>query len=419
MRDIHRPALALAAALGVASAGLALPAHADVTIQQNASFDFMIVKAHSTSTEYTTADKQRRDSNLHCEGLLSIACGNAQSGEIVRLDKDLSWSLDPAKKTYRETRFMTEAERQAMQARAQAMLDKMKQCPMPAQKSQGPDVSKCQMSQPKVDVKQTDEHATIAGYDARKSNVSITESCKSPDNGDVCDMVFSFDSWLTQDQIAGLDDHRNFQSAYLKKLGLAENKAMMGQLRQFLAPYESTLKDLEAKSADLKGYPLKTTFRMMFGGEHCSAAKNQQSAGGSGGSVLGDASQAAGQAAANTGAGEASNAASQAIAQKAGSSAGGNVLGSAANAFSNKLIGGLFQKKAAPAAPAAPAAGGAGSAPATPGMVQAAQITVETTSITSGAVPASQFDIPPGWQLVVPKPNAAKEQEFSCPNAGS
>jgi len=416
MRDIHRSELALAWAL--AGAALAVPygAGADVTVQQSMSFD-IIVRANGTSTESTAPDKQRRDSDLHCEGFWKMLCGNVQSGEIVRLDKDLTWHLEPDKKSYRETRFMTDAERQEMQARAQAMLDKMKQCPMPAaNKSQGPDVSKCQMSPPKVDVKQTDEHGTFAGHDARKSVVTITQSCKAPDTADVCDMVFSFESWLTQDQIEGLDQRRAFEMAYAKKLGLSDNAALNKQLGQFLAPYAGILKDLQAKSADLKGYPLKTTFRVLVGGEHCSSAKGQQSAGAGGDSVVGDASKAAGQAAVNSSQNEASNAAGEAIAQKAGSGPGGNIIGSAANAFSNKLIGGLFQKKVAPAA--APAGAPAAGAGAIPGMVQAAQMTVETTAITTGPVPGSQFDIPAGWKLVVPKPAAQKDEEFSCPKTG-
>jgi hypothetical protein len=51
-------------------------------------------------------------------------------------------------------------------------------------------------------------------------------------------------------------------------------------------------------------------------------------------------------------------------------------------------------------------------------MIQAAQISVETTSIQSGAVPPAQFDIPAGWKLL--EPQAAKgPKEFSCPKAGN
>jgi len=76
-----------------------------VTIQQQSVFDLSIIKAHSESTEYATSDKQRRESALHCEGLMSLLCGNSESGEIIRLDRDVQWTLQPKKKEYLERPF--------------------------------------------------------------------------------------------------------------------------------------------------------------------------------------------------------------------------------------------------------------------------------------------------------------------------
>ena len=50
-------------------------------------------------------------------------------------------------------------------------------------------------------------------------------------------------------------------------------------------------------------------------------------------------------------------------------------------------------------------------------MIQVAQITLQTSAITPGPVPAEQFEIPAGWRLVTPKEKAAKE--FTCPNPGT
>jgi len=47
--------------------GASLVARADVTIQQQATFDLSLIKAHSNTTELTSGDKQRRDTELHCE----------------------------------------------------------------------------------------------------------------------------------------------------------------------------------------------------------------------------------------------------------------------------------------------------------------------------------------------------------------
>src|SRR5580658_2461425 len=79
-----------------------LTAQADVTVQQQSTFDLSLIKAHGTMTQLTSADKQREDTELHCEGFMSLVCGNNQGGEITRLDKDVIWTLEPKKKEYLE-----------------------------------------------------------------------------------------------------------------------------------------------------------------------------------------------------------------------------------------------------------------------------------------------------------------------------
>jgi hypothetical protein len=411
MRYLHNSAaLCLAAAAAMSAAPCA---RADVTIQQQTIFDLAVIKAHGTSTESTTSDKQRRDTELHCEGFWSLMCGNAQSGEIVRLDKDLRWTLDPKNKSYQESPFPTPAQRAEAERKLKEMMEKIKQCPAMQQQAAapGPDTSKCEMTAPSIDVKATEQHATLAGHDARLTQVALTQSCRNKDTGDECKYTLAMDNWLTQDQIAGIEESKAFRAAYFGKLGLDQGSDLVQQqMKTFLAPYQDSLKQLAARSGDLKGYPLKSTVRIAFGGEHCAAAKQAQASGG--GAGLGDASQAAGSAAASAGASVAGAAAGQAASNAAGNSAASSILGPAASAFGSNLVGGLFKKKAAPApAPAAPADTGLGA-----GMVQAASFTVETTSIASAAVPATQFDVPAGWKLVVPKEHA--EKEFTCPGAG-
>ncbi len=408
-RPLPAPALRATLAALVALAALQ-PARADVTVQETTSFELSIIKAHSNTTEYVSGDKQRRDTDMHCEGMMSLFCGNAQSGEIVRLDKDVTWSLAPKKKEYRENHFPTPAERAQMQAQLQANLDKLKQCPATQQANAAPDTSKCQMSPPKFDSRQTDQHATLIGHDARLSQLTLTQSCRNPDTGDTCDFVMTMDAWLTQDQVPGSEDRKAFRQAYMKKLGLDDpNSQSMQQLKQFLAPYSDGLKELAGKASDFKGYPLKSAVRISFGGAQCQAAKNARASGG-GGSTVGDAGAAAGNAAASATAGAAGSAAGQAASNAAGNSVAGGILGSAASAFGSKLASGLFAKKSAPAAAPAPAA----TAPADPSLVQVAQIQMEVTSMTEGAIPASEFEVPAGWTLVTPK--SRPEKEFSCPS---
>jgi len=279
-----------------------------------------------------------------------------------------------------------------------------------------PDTSKCEMSPPRVDVKQPGTHATFAGHDAQLTQIALTNSCTNKTTGDVCEFTFTLDSWLTQDQIAGLDDQKAFMRAYQAKLGIdPSDPATQKQMRQFLAPYADVLKQVSAKSDELKGYPLKTVLRIAYGGEHCAAVKNQPAGGG--GNVVTDAGQAAGDAAAASAAGAAGSAAGAAAGNMAKNSVGGSVFSSAANAFGSKLASGLFNKKKADTPPPAPS--GASATPPAPGMIQAAQISIETTSIDASTVPSNKFEIPAGWKKVEPKAKETGQKEFSCPAAGT
>jgi len=355
---------------------------------------------------------------MHCEGFMSMFCGNTQTGEIIRLDRGVEWALEPKKMEYRESPLPTAAQIAAAKQEAQAMMAKMQQCPAVAQHAApAPDTSQCEMSPPKFEVKQPGTHATLAGHDTQLAQIALTQSCTNKTTGDVCDFLFAFDTWLTQDQIAGLADQKTFLEAYHAKLGLdASDPAMQKQMRQFLAPYADAMKQISAKSGELKGYPLKTVMRIAFGGEHCAAVKNQTAGGGSGGSVVGDAGQAAGNAAAASTASAAGSAAGTAAASAAKNPLAGSVFSSAASAFGSKLAGGLFKKKAETPAPAT---GSPAENSLPPGMIQAAQLSIETTSIDAAAVPPEKFEIPAGWKRVEPKTKESAPKEFTCPTAGS
>lgn len=382
----RRPTVAMCLAGGMGCM-LTFAVRADVTIEEQSTFDLGIIKAHGNSTELTTADKQRRDSTLKCEGFMSLLCRHAQSGEIVRLDRDLEWTLEPAKREYRETTFPTAAQRKAALEQAQAMLDKMKQCPVaPQSTAPGPDTAKCHMTAPQFDAHQTDQHAQLAGHDARLSQVTMTQSCTNPDTGDSCELLIAMDSWLTQDDIAGLNERRAFQKAYLNKLGLEDAQPLVQKsMRQFLAPYADSLKQLAGKAGDLKGYPLKSAVRIAFGGPRCAAAQKRAPAGGEG-----------------------------AAQSPAGSATGSGIptsLNSVASNLGAKLVGGLFAKKKAQAPAPEPQA-----SPLPPGMVQAAEFTVETVSISPAPIAPAEFEVPAGWKLIPPPPQSAP-REFTCPKA--
>jgi hypothetical protein len=390
------------------AAGLSLAAsaaHADVTIDQKTTLDVAsMIKTHGASTTNITADKKREDNESHCEGMMSMICGNVHGGEIVRLDRGLTWHLQPDKKSYREDVFATPAEMAEIRAKMQARLEKMRSCPV-SPRQQPIDKSKCEMSEPKIEVHKTDDRMSIAGHDTQRTLATLTESCTDKDTGDVCDTVVAVDLWLTQDKLPGTADRRAFAQAYAKKLGLEDAQgAMSGEYAKFLAPYQAQIKQLTDKSSDLKGLPLKTSLRVMMGGQQCSSVAKMKA----NGSANGD-----------------------------GSAGGGNPLNNVAQAGKaigssvGNLVGGLFHKKkpddsqtAASAAPdtasaAAPAPAAVASSPDPYAQyIQMAAFTSETVNINTDAIPADRFEVPPDWKKDVPKAATKGDEEFTCPKSG-
>ena len=398
--------VACAAAIG---AGVA---RADVTIEEKSTFELPIFKAHARSTESFSADKKRRDYEMNCEGMMSMLCGKAQSGEIVRLDKSMSYELEPKKKRYREQPFPTEAERKELQKRLADNMEKMKQCAAQQPTQQALDTSKCQMSKPKVEVKTLGADGQILGHDVHRSAVNLTMSCTNKETNDVCDMQFGFDVWLTGDKVPGLEDRIAFEKAYMTKMGLTgEGSAVMAaQVQQLLAPYAEQMKELKAKSADLKGQALRTSFHMAYGGAHCAAAAQSSAGGGAGAAGSGgDMGQVAKDAVAQS-------TAEVAASKVAGNGVVGNIASRAMSSAGGKLLSGMFSKKKQPESTDAAAGTAAAkpAEPAAPGMVTMVTVTTETTAVRSDPVAADRFEVPADWKKIVPK-EAGKEEPFTCP----
>lgn len=403
---IHSVQILRSACLMAGAALGAAAVRADVTVEQKMTLDVAsVIRTHGSTTTNIAADKKREDTESHCEGMLSLVCGNIRGGEIVRLDRGLTWHLEPDKKSYREDIFATPEEVAQMRAKMQARLEKMRSCPV-SPRQQPIDKSKCEMSPPKIDVRKTDDKASIAGHDAQRTVATLTETCTNKDTGDVCDTVVAIDMWLTQDKLPGVEDRRAFEQAYAKKLGLTDAQgALTGEFAKFLAPYQTQIKQLTDKSSDLKGQPLKTSLRVMMGGQQCGATAKMKS------NASSSADSAAGSPNPITNVAQAGQAA-------------GKAIGSA--------LGGLFHKKktddAAPAGGSATppdAAASASSAPAAAPpvpdpyaqLVQLATFTTETVAINTEAVPAGRYDVPPDWKKDVPKAAKQVDDDFTCPKS--
>ena len=407
----------LAATVSAAATLASLPgaARADVTIGQKTSMNLAGINIDINSVERTSGDKQRTDTTTQCHGLLSLFCHNMQGGRIVRLDKQLEWQLQPAKQRYTERPFPTPEQRAAAQQELEAAMEQMKQCPMPQAQNTSqaaPDTSHCQLSSPVLSVNPTNEHATILGHDAHKTDVVLSQTCTDTQTGDVCEIDYGFETWQTTDAIPGADERTEFTKKYLAAQGLDPNNPQLQRtLQQFMAPYAGELKQLQGKAADLSGYPLRTTFYMAFGGPHCGKAKQaqqqqaQQQGNGNPFSMHSIASHALasgfsslfhrGAAAIHT--------------DSAGGAAAASAASDAADPAANAAAGSMAAEPSSSgsAPPAQPSAAA---------LVRVVSLITETTSIDTSSISSDQFEIPAGWTLQ-PQQQAAQQRAPKCPTA--
>lgn len=262
----------VAAILGAAAAS------ADVTIEERMTMSGagMMKMMNMTGTTVTTiaGDRARTETNMRFEsGLMrTFARGAGQSVEIVRLDQDKIYFLDPNKKTYTETTF---AEQRAQMEQA---IEQMQQGQASQQQAaSGVDESQCEWSEPRAEVKRGGEKATIGGYQAERITVTATQSCKDKQTGQVCDFGIALDQWIAPDFEAS-DDALTYQRAYAEKLGLdaAGSRNFVERAESMFGRYKGIWSEIATHMKDVKGYPVKSTFGLGVGGPQCQSAQQAQ-----------------------------------------------------------------------------------------------------------------------------------------------
>ena len=150
-----------------------------------------------------------------------MLCGKNEILEIIRLDESLTLHGDAKKKTYTETPFPTPEQRKEMEEHMQAEMEKMKSCPSPVPtNSPKVDTSKCEMTPPTTSVQNPSDTATFAGFSAHHKIMTMTQSCANKETGDSCDMAYTFDLWLADNDTPELATRQTFDQNYMHKLGI-------------------------------------------------------------------------------------------------------------------------------------------------------------------------------------------------------
>jgi len=281
------PCSAVTALVTAATLALATSvASADVTVENRVAVTgagIMSAGNMSGTTKTTiSGERSRTDSDIQLQSKLVRMFAHGAVGptaEIVRLDADKIDHLDLAKKQYTEQTF------EELRARLQQALDKTQDKDSKdsgAQEGQKPmDDSKCEWLDPKVDVRRSGEKGTYAGYEAERLTITASQPCKDKETGAICEVALSVDEWLAPSLTASAEAEK-FHRAYAQKLGLDLTAGRGGyggsgdisqRAQAMFGRYQGIWSQVSAKTKDLKGYPVKTTFAFAFGGEQCKNAQ--------------------------------------------------------------------------------------------------------------------------------------------------
>jgi hypothetical protein len=331
-------------------------AQADVTLKERIAVEgqgmMSMANMSGTSTTAISGKRSRTDNDLQMESKLvrMFARGAGQTSEIVRLDDDKVYEINNAKKTYAES-SLTERRAQLQKALDQAKQQQEKQ-PSPT----GMDESECEWSDPTAEVDRTGQKATIAGFSAEQVTLVTKQSCKNRKTGAVCDVALYLDEWVAPGFDAG-DEVTKYRVAYAQQMGVMNGgREVTERAEALFSRYKSAWAKVVDKMRDIKGYPVKTSFAMGFGGPQCqSAGSNTQTA------DSGTASPSPG-------------------------------------GLAGQIAGSLFKrkKKAQPEETQS-------ATPAAPGMIMPLKVTSELLSVSKDSLGAGAFDPPAGFKKVVEK----------------
>jgi len=259
----------LAAALLVAPV-----VRADVKMQQKDSFKFggtlgavLNRVGGSTTNEGTTT-------SVAIKGDRKLQLGPS-TGLIVDLGEQKTYLLDVKGKTYR---VMTFAEMRAAWEKAKADAEQKKSQMKPEEKQQMEEPQKQYVFD--ADVKETGQHKSIAGYDAREVIVTVTAHEKDKKVEDSGGLIITSDLWLAP-KIAAVDEVTAFNLKYVQAVYGPQFVTDVQQLGSTMAMYPSlqpmTAK-LHAESAKLQGTVLMstTTFDSIKSAEEMKDAQQPQ-----------------------------------------------------------------------------------------------------------------------------------------------
>ena len=353
---------------------LAVSAHAAVVMQEKTVSSGFGGFGNGTSerTIVIAGDKSRTDESSTYTGRFKTIAGGGKpkaSAEITRLDRELFWYLDPAKKQYSELTFA-----QLREQLAKGMADAQAEMANPDARQSDPNV----VTTFSVDVKRTGKKETINGFAAEEFLITLTATSKNKSDGKVVGTyTMTMDQWMST-AVPGQAEMQAYYRRMADKLGM--DPQLQRTAGAAMAMYGDGIKELAAKMKDMKGYPVRSTLTIQMGAVLSPAEQAE----------LEKKKAAEQQTAAEEKKKKDEQKDADARENAAGSLAQGNVSG-AASGFLARRLAKAAEKKAAASAQSSAGSPGSSSGGLT--------VVTDLVSVTTGETTAS-FDVPSGFKKV-------------------
>ena len=187
----------------------AQPAYPDISYDQHikveAAGGMSLLASEGDIVTLLSADKSRTESSITMKSKLAgMFAGSGKSGNIVRLDKSLTWTLLPDAQQYSEMTF----------AQVKAQMDQARQAMQDAQASGQTggalpvSAAGCQWTEGEVHVEHPTGTEEIAGLATQQHIIRMQQSCTDPKTAKTCDITLQMETWLARN-VPGEQDNAN------------------------------------------------------------------------------------------------------------------------------------------------------------------------------------------------------------------
>lgn len=189
------------------------------------------MQAHWTKTKFTG-------------GVLGALTSDQISKTIIRLDKDVEWTLKPEKKEYTE-RSLADM-RDQMKKSKDEMKEKMKE------KDDEVEITV------RFDIERPGTKKTINGYTCENAIMHMYMDSKNKKTGETSTSEMEMNGWWTKD-IPGTEVQQEFGLNYAKKLGL-DAPGSMDAAAAMMAQFKIDPEKMKEKMKDLGTFPMEMVY---------------------------------------------------------------------------------------------------------------------------------------------------------------